>query len=220
MEIIIEDNSRVVLCILNKPLFRNIVSKIQYLIDDNSDNDVVIEEDGDLLNYDKDVACLTDYYDINFKSRNFETNLNKKIEAMLVSNTEDMIDLEMLYKKLMHKFQSVILDSEVDVVCNSEFNIDDFLKMVNLKVDIQDDFNILEKLYLYFDLHVYFNTRKLLILFNLKHTFTCAEVLDIYKYLEYKKIKWICIENNECYIIESEKKYLIDEDLVEFAVSK
>lgn len=220
MEIMIEDNTRVVLCILNKLLYRNIVSKIQYLIDGNGDNDVVIEEDGELLNYDKDVTCLTDYYTIDFETRSIQTNLQKKVEAMLVTNTEDMIDIEVLYKQLIHRFQSSLLDNEIDVVCNLEFDIDDFLKMVNLKIDVQDNFNILEKLYLYIDLHAYFHTKKLLILFNLKNTFTYAEIQDIYKYLEYKKIKWICIENTDYDKLELEMKYVIDEDLVEYPVSK
>lgn len=220
LEIFIEENSRLVLTILNKALYRKTIMDFKSLLANEDNNDIVIEEEGKLLNYDKELQQVTDYYTIDFHSKSILNALYKKAESMVITNSDYHVELEILYKKLVHQLQEILLDCEVDTFCNTELDIIDLFKIVDLRLLIQSKRDPLEELYTYLDLIAYFKSKKLLVFFNLKSNFTKEEVVNIYKYMEYKKIKWICIENGNYDTIDLENKYLIDEDLVEFANSK
>lgn len=220
LEIFIEENSRSVLTILNKALYRKTIMDFKSLLANEDNNDIVIEEEGKLLNYDKELQQVTDYYTIDFHSKSILNALYKKAESMVITNSDYHVELEILYKKLVHQLQEILLDCEVDTFCNTELDIIDLFKIVDLRLLIQSKRDPLEELYTYLDLIAYFKSKKLLVFFNLKSNFTKEEVVNIYKYMEYKKIKWICIENGNYDTIDLENKYLIDEDLVEFANSK
>ncbi len=220
MDIAIEENQNALLCIVNKKLYRKVIADMEGLIDGDEDNEIVIEDDDALLNYDKDVVCITDYFHLDCNNRQLLTLLDKKAEKMIVQNLDNNLEFEVLYKKLTHELQKVLLDLEMDVEYRSDFDIGEFLKMVDLRFAQRNTKNVLEQLYGYLDVISCLRPVKLIVLVNLCANFSMDEISLIFKYMSYRKMKWICIEGTDCDMIDAEKKYLIDEDLVEFPYSK
>lgn len=220
MDIAIEENQNALLCIVNKKLYRKVIADMEGLIDGEDDNEIVIEDDDALLDYDKDVVCISDYFHLDCNNRQLLTLLDKKAEKMIVQDLDNNLEFEVLYKKLTHELQKVLLDLEMDIEYRSDFDIDEFLKMVDLRFARGNTKNVLEQLYGYLDVISCLRSVKLIVLVNLRANFSMDEISLIFKYMSYKKMKWICIEGTDCDMIDAEKKYLIDEDLVEFPYSK
>ena len=70
---------------------------------------------------------------------------------MIVQSLDDNLEFEILYKKLTHELQKVLLDLEMDIEYRSDFDIDEFLKMVDLRFARGNTKNVLEQLYGYLD---------------------------------------------------------------------
>lgn len=214
LEVDINEGEATVLTISNKFLFRSIVQILQTPNED--DNTIVIENNNQILNIFKETFVLCDYINIEFRSKMILTQLYRSIESTinLDSNIKDEIDSEI--KNLGRLIYDISNDFEFDISYNCELNIMNLLKFFDVQLDIDSYSKVIDKLYLFFDLYSRFNLKKLIIFINLKAYFTFGEIKELYKYLFYKKILFICIESEEYDRMESETNYLIDEDLVEF----
>lgn len=218
LEIEFNGCSNCVLTILNKPVFRKVLSDLYALKKGSEINDIVIESEGKILDYEDDLEILIDYNDINFKARSIVNALHKDVISMIQNDVELNVGVELKYKELINLVYDELMSYDLDITYDSEFDLNDFIKLVNFRLDTDSCHNTLEQFYLYLDVLSYFHLTKVLIFVNLKSYFNDVEIKDLYKYMLYKKMTWICIEAYESVVLDNEHHYLIDEDLIESTI--
>lgn len=216
LDVIIEESQVTTIEIIDKQVFRSCIKSIQNNILGFVNNEVVIEENNEIINYTKGIELITDYFNLSVNSKSIIQSLHKKISEDIYYDVELHYKIEEKLMELNNLIRMNFDDYEFGLNMNGEVSIQNLLKMFDLKIDETEYETILNKIYLFIDLIFVFNPNKLLIFINLKEYFNEAEILEIYKYLIYKKIKFLCMESCNDVIIESEIKYSIDDDLIEF----
>ncbi|MEG0411175.1 MAG: type II-A CRISPR-associated protein Csn2, partial [Erysipelotrichaceae bacterium] len=106
-------------------------------------------------------------------------------------------------------------DFEFELISDYESELPNLLKLFNYKINIEAYSKSFDKLILIIEIISYFHLSKVLVFVNLKSNYTEKEILELYKYCEYKKLIFLCIESAEYDTINSEINYCIDEDLIE-----
>lgn len=220
LEINIEENKRASLIVLNKPIFRSIINAIYNNLKNEENNDIVIEDNGIILKYAKEVTCINDYFEFDFKAKSIITNLYKKIEEQINIDVNLKQEIEMEIIKLGQIVDKATNGLDIEVGFNSSVALTSLLKLYSFNIDLIDGCSVLDQLLLWINLNADFKLAKLIIFINLHANFSEKEILEIYKILDYKKIKFLCIDSQSYDRINSESLYLIDEDLVEFNCSK
>ena len=216
LEIVIEENLSPILVIQDKAIFRSIVNSIFSNIHGFSNNDIVLEnENGKIINYRKQVVCLNEFFNIDFKSKEIISTLFKKIENNIVLDTEIMKNIEYEVKELGQSIYRVTEDIDLDIFYNSEVTLINLLKLFNFRIDDSELPKPIDKLLSLLSVYADFKLYDVVIFVNLRANYSIDEIKEIYKLLQYKKIKYLCIETQLYDKIRDENIYLIDEDLVE-----
>lgn len=220
LEIEIKEDSACVLEILDKRLFRSIVTSIIENIQGIPNNEVVIENKEKIINYTKEAVYITNYFELDINSKSIIQSLYKGIEKDIQTDVALQYEIENVLLELSNLLWADIDDYNFSISKNTNISIVNVLKLFDFKINMDEYSTLLEKLYLFIDLNSQFNGNKLLVFINIKSNFDEKELVEIFKYLIYKKMKFICIESCTSDIINSEIKYVIDQDLIEFGPSK
>lgn len=206
--------------VLDKRLFRFIVTSIIENIQGIYNNEVVIESKDKIINYTKDVVYITNYFELDSNSKSIIQSLYKGIEKDIQIDVVLQYEIESVLLELSNLLWTDLDNYNFSISKNTKISIVNILKLFNFKINMDEYSTSLEKLYLYIDLNSQFNYNKLLIFINIKSNFDNKELMEIYKYLIYKKIRFICIDSCASDIMNLEIKYVIDQDFIEFGPLK
>lgn len=220
LEMTIEEGKSTSLSILDKTVYRSVISAIIENKTDLINNDVIIEENDKIVDS-KKVLCITDYFNFDFNSKSILNQLYKSIEENVFLETD--LSYKINYElTLINKYlNEVVTDYDFNITYENEVKISSLLKLFDYKFDFSELSSNLDKLYAYFDLIEAFNLFHIVILVNLSSLFNDLEISEIIKYLEYKKINFLLLENTFSDIMkQNDFCYIIDEDLIEFIYSK
>lgn len=217
LEIHCHEDKSSALIIQNKAMFRLLVN---YLMNDYSleDNEVVIL-DGDKNLKSSEIKVIDHYFNFDLNNKTQLSNLYKKIEDSF------LIDFDMNYKlkecilEVVSMLKQELISYEIDIDINNEIAFSDLLKVLKVKFSTQACENVLDYLYLYIDILCEFTNVKLLILLNCESYYSVDEINEIFKYLKYKKMTFLCINTSIHDRINYTDIYTIDEDLMEYCYS-
>jgi len=97
-----------------------------------------------------------------------------------------------------------------------EINVKDFLELFDFKIASIETGTFNDRLLSFIDIVETFSLYKLLVFVNIKNYFSNAEMVEIYKYCAYKKVKLLIIEGiKQSELLEYEKKLRINEDFTD-----
>ena len=127
----------------------------------------------------------------------------------------DKINLLKSYNKLIETFIKILNKSDLPLQILEDITVDNIIK--NLKLTINSKNSLLDNLMLLIELEKTLKTNNLLIFVNLKQYLTNQELIELYKYSIYNKIK-ILIIDSQSYggTLDYENKLIIDSNLDEF----
>lgn len=111
-------------------------------------------------------------------------------------------------------------DLDFGLVYDNSLSIPTILKLFDFSIDTDECQTVLERLLLFIDIYAFLQLKKVIIFINMKSFFDIEDIENIYQYLLYKKVRFVCIESNIYDRINIENSYVIDEDLIEFDYSK
>ena len=210
-----------ILEIENKQFFKTLVNEIYNIVELNYEsNKIILTEDESIINLSKNVMLLFDIFNVDFN--------NKKILSKIFSKVANNIKLE---KSIDNKYDEITLEVlkymreqlnelSFEYTIKENIEIEDILKIINFKIDLEYYNKVDEKIMFLIDLISEFNLVKILILVNVKTYFTDEELVEIYKYCNYKEVNLLLIENtvNET-LLKYEKKLYIDNDFDDFLIN-
>ncbi len=146
---------------------------------------------------------------------------NKLIEEYRTKQEESISkDFENIKENLIKYIRKLTVEYPFEYQIKENFDVDDFLKVLNLKFDLDYYTELEEKLYAYIDIISYFNICKLLIIPNIKLYLDKIQLVEFYKYCKYKKVNILIIEKGiDEKVLKYEKKLIIDDTFDEFIIN-
>ena len=213
-KIIFEEGKINVLEIYNKKFFRKM---IEILIgeEEAEDNEIVLLDNEKRVDLKKNVFVLTDLFNIDFNSKKIITKIYNELIENIKKRQDD--ELENLTIKLRNYLIEEINELPFEFNINSELEINDLLKVFNLKIDTTCYTTIVEKIEFIINIIANLKIASILVIPNLKVYLDKEEIIEIYKYSLYNNIKVLVLENSSNENIENyEIKNIIDKEFDEF----
>lgn len=142
--------------------------------------------------------------------------LYNKLSKSIISNVE--IDNEL--KKYFMKISNVLYDEieyyNVDIDLNEEIDLVKYFKLAGIEFDNKYN-NLIDKfidiLEIYSELY-----DQTMIFINVLSYFSNEEIREILKYITYKKISVLFLENSYNRSVYFENKYVIDDDFYDYII--
>lgn len=180
------------------------------------DTEKVVFIDNDKLVNIKDIIIFNDILSFNFNDKTIITKLYNKLSKSIISNVE--IDNEL--KKYFMKISNVLYDEieyyNVDIDLNEEIDLVKYFKLAGIEFDNKYN-NLIDKfidiLEIYSELY-----DQTIIFINVLSYFSNEEIREILKYITYKKISVLFLENSYNRSVYFENKYVIDDDFYDYII--
>lgn len=216
LENIIQLNDEQVLCIEieNKNYFYRLISNLYSIINSEIVEEITVYDNEDKeLNISNKTKIFINFFNFEFDSKKYTNDINKYIINEMDEN--DKINLLKSYNKLIETFIKILNKSDLPLQILEDITVDNIIK--NLKLTINSKNSLLDNLMLLIELEKTLKTNNLLIFVNLKQYLTNQELIELYKYSIYNKIK-ILIIDSQSYggTLDYENKLIIDSNLDEF----
>lgn len=204
-----------VLEIYNQKLFSEVINSINNQCNgEEEDNQIVLMENENRLNIEKNIYLLTDIFNMDFNAK----KILNKIYSILIQNIQNRQDDELnnITLKLRNYLIEEINELPFEFNMNSEINVGDLLKIFEVKVDTSCYTTVIEKVEFIISIISTLKIAEILVIPNFKTYLTEEEVLEIYKYSIYNNVKLLILENksNEK-MLKYEQKNIIDENFDE-----
>lgn len=203
-----------VLEIENKNMFYQLVKQLSE-VNYGDDIESVHFYDNNYQEYNMNhhIKIIADYFNINFDDKKCITEITKKIDIQ--DSQKKLINKQI--KTLSKSILDLYDNYELPLVLSDEFNLNDIIKYFKLK--IKTDNNLLNKLLLLIDINKIFANNTLITLINVKQYLDQEELLELYKYSVYNKVKLLLIDS-QCYGVthKYERKTIIESDLNEITI--
>ena len=209
-----------VLEIYDKKLFANFIGYIneQCNGEGEEDNRIVLMNDSKRQKIGKNIFLLTDLFNIDFNSKKILNKIYAVIEQNIKNRQDDEINkiIWSLRKYLTDEINEIPFEFNM----NSDIDVQDLLKIFNVKIDTSCYISIVEKIEFIIDIISNFKIAEILVIPNLKTYLNECELLEIYKYSIYNNVNLLLVENVlENKLLKYEQKNIIDENFDEMLLS-
>lgn len=210
----INDNQVNVLEIENKKLFYKLIKDLFRIEQEGNIDEVIMYDDGiKEISLDKKIKVVVDFFNIDTLSKREITLLEKRITEEMTQT--DISKIKQNYLKILEIYRRTI--SSIDLPLKIEEKPDPNILIKNYDLSIHIKHELLEDLLTFLDIEKELFHHTIIFFVNLKTYLTKEELIEIYKYAIYNKIKIILIDSKSYGVtIEYERKLIIDENLDEF----
>lgn len=205
--------------ILNKKLFINIIESLYSECEgEEAIERICIFENEKQIDFTKNVIIVSDILRYDLNDRKILNKLYENLAEVLEYNEEFKNELLKLQFAINEKIEILLNDFEFETIYKEEYLLQDYLKMVGLKVSFTKPRSFLNRMYLILDITRELLGNKVIIFVNCKNYYQENELIEIVKYVNYNKNKVLFIENSKGTKIPGEFKEIIDEEYEEFIV--
>lgn len=208
------DNNVNVMYIENTSLFTHVIELINNKLNGFEDNEIVLLDNEDNeINFEKNAFFLLDYFNIDYNSKKILKNIYDRIAVNIENNQDEKV--YQLSKELTNLLISEINELQFEFVMKDSIEIQDLLKLYNLKIDGSSYTDVLDRVELVINLLAEFKIANLLILPNIKSFLDDEKLVELYKYSLYNNIDLFIIERHQSNKLTYEHSILIDENFNE-----
>ena len=212
-----EDGKINVLEIYNKKLFTNFIEYLNEQCNEKAeeDNKIILVKDSKRQKIGKSIFLLTDLFNIELNSKKILNKIYDVIEQNIKNKQDDEINKMVI--SLRNYLIEEINEIPFEFNMNSEIEIQDLLKIFNVKIDTSCYISMIEKIEFIIDIISNLKIAEVLVIPNLKINLNEKELLEIYKYSIYNNVKLLVVESIcEDKLLKYERKNIIDENFDEF----
>ena len=212
-----EDGKINVLEIYNKKLFTNFIEYLNEQCNEKAeeDNKIILVKDSKRQKIGKSIFLLTDLFNIELNSKKILDKIYDVIEQNIKNKQDDEINKMVI--SLRNYLIEEINEIPFEFNMNSEIEIQDLLKIFNVKIDTSCYISMIEKIEFIIDIISNLKIAEVLVIPNLKINLNEKELLEIYKYSIYNNVKLLVVESIcEDKLLKYERKNIIDENFDEF----
>ena len=212
-----EDGKINVLEIYNKKLFTNFIEYLNEQCNEKAeeDNKIILVKDSKRQKIGKSIFLLTDLFNLELNSKKILNKIYDVIEQNIKNKQDDEINKMVI--SLRNYLIEEINEIPFEFNMNSEIEIQDLLKIFNVKIDTSCYISMIEKIEFIIDIISNLKIAEVLVIPNLKIYLNEKELLEIYKYSIYNNVKLLVVESIcEDKLLKYERKNIIDENFDEF----
>ncbi|MDE7424844.1 MAG: type II-A CRISPR-associated protein Csn2 [Lachnospiraceae bacterium] len=215
-EICFTDDFVDVIQVKNHKLFGNLVNSIYKMsngVEEGIQEQIVLEEDEKILNFSKETMFIMDFMNFDFNQRKIQNALYRYVEEVYNLEYERFDSFQTSFYNLNLDMFDILVELPFEYECKENIEVQDYLKMIGLKIKQHGEQTVLERLLLIMDVIHYFRLAKVLFLVNVKSFLEKEELVELYKYSKYKKISLVILESGiEVKPVDYEKILFIDSD--------
>ncbi len=188
----IKDDFITVIEVENKKYFYRIIKSLYDTENGVLSEDVVFfDENGKEINMNGKIKIYTDYFELQMNSNKITNEIIKYFSRIF--KEEDKLNLQKQYKKLVDLYKRILNNIDVPLVIEENNSIESTLKYLKVSFAMQD--NLLDNLLLIMDVERTFQFNNLLVFVNLKQYLNNEELIELYKYSIYNKVKMVLIDS-------------------------
>lgn len=180
------------------------------------DIEKVIFIDNDKLVNIKDIIIFNDILSFNFNDKTIITKLYNQLSKSIISNVEVDNELKEYFMKISNILYDEIEYYNVDIDLNEEIDLVKYFKLAGIEFDNKYN-NLIDKfidiLEIYSELY-----NQTIIFVNVLSYFSNDEIREVLKYITYKKISVLFLENSYNRSVYFENKYVIDDDFYDYII--
>lgn len=212
--ITVEDDSVMCIEIENKSYFYRLVNDFNIISNGDVPESIsFFDWNNEELDLTSKIGLYIDYFNIDLNSKRNINSLYKIIKSNLVEENKNK--LMILYSKMKSILSKLLVDYDIPLLIDDDFDLENILKLVKIKIKTSND--LLSNLLLLIDINKIFKNNELLIFVNLKQYLKESELNEFYKYSLYNNEKVLLIDSQSYGVTTKyEKKIIIDSNLDEF----
>lgn len=212
--ITVEDDSVMCIEIENKSYFYRLVNDFNIISNGDVPESIsFFDWNNEELDLTSKIGLYIDYFNIDLNSKRNINSLYKIIKSNLVEENKNK--LMILYSKMKSILSKLLVDYDIPLLIDDDFDLENILKLVKIKIKTSND--LLSNLLLLIDINKIFKNNELLIFVNLKQYLKESELNEFYKYSLYNNEKVLLIDPQSYGVTTKyEKKIIIDSNLDEF----
>lgn len=175
----------------------------------NEAGEWVLSHHNNLLNLEKEALYIYDYYNFDLNNKKVSSLLNSEVLKVLMQNDylQEMTTLQSAFSILNDK---VLAELDLPIACSHELVFEDVIKLS--KYQIEEDLTLPTKILTYIDIFLQLKKIKLVIFINSSQVLMPETLQTLFKELQYKEIKVLCIDGVASKI-ELAERTIIDMDL-------
>jgi CRISPR-associated protein Csn2 len=203
--------------VLNKKLFINIVESItnNYQGLEGIERISIIKENKE-VDLSKNILLVSDILKFDLNEKKVLNKLYSEMDSIIKNDAELFKEAFSLFNFINKKVDIILEDFNIDTFYNEDFIFQDYLKMIGLKICVEEPISFVQKIYQIMDITRELLDNKLIILINSKAYYEIDNLIEIIKYTNYNKNNLLFIECNPGVKIPGENKYVIDDEYEEF----
>lgn len=211
MEVDISNENTNLLVVTDNKLFGSICCNLN---DKNSDNIVFVSNDS-LINM-KDILIVFDLLNFNINNKTIINKLYNHLSDNIISNIDEENELKDNFMKMVRIVYDEIDDFNVDISLNEELDLIKLFKMLNVEINTDYD-GVLERMIDLLEIYSELNEQTIIFI-NILSYFSDEEIIEIQKYINYKKLSVLFFENSYNRGVYFENQYIIDDDFYDYAI--
>ena len=211
MEIDINNEKTNILLISDSKLF----GRICFDLTRNNDENIVFVLDNKIVNM-KDILIISDIMNFDINNKMIISKLYNQMSNSLLSDSDIENEIKKHYIEIVKKVYDEVDNYNVDINLNEEL---DFIKLFKMMcVEIHNSYDclvnkIIDLLEIYSEL-----CNQTIVFVNTLNYFSNEEINEVLKYIDYKKISVLFLENSYNKDVYFENKYIIDDEFYDYIV--
>lgn len=211
-QIVFQENRVQVLCIENAGYFSRTIQELLYQRETGKGK-FVLSDGADVCELGKTTELILSPFQLNFDDKRFQTNIVKRL--VQIANEDEYLESQEIRNSILQYFYQLTGRLEYDVEVGSEFDIQQLVKLANVRPAFSDE-SLEASVVDYFSLLRDVLGIKLILCVNLRNYFAAERLKSFYETILLKKINLLLLENfakNDK--IDCEDWLIVDEDLCE-----
>ena len=206
-----DENFFQVLIIENQKEYFSLIKQLIYQAN-GEDGDWVLSHDGKILQIEKSMAVLSDFFEFTIAGRKIEGEINSKL--MSVFKEGDLFqEVQNINSQINLLGERLIEEVELPIEMNSEITFSTLIKLLSFK--IRQEENLIDKLSTWVDINIKLKNIKIFVFVNLQFVLDEEEFTSFVKYLNYLQIGVLNIASIDSEVFKDAEKTIIDKDLCE-----
>lgn len=213
--IIFEENKINVLIIENQNFFSKIIDELIQQIN-GYDGRFVLSSNSKQVEIGKSIDLLIDPFTLDFNQKKIINKLYSQLKDYAVDG-DYYLDLKILQGEIFHYIESLSQTTPYPLVYVNDLDVTSIFKMVEIKLDSSYE-TLVEKLIDYCSIIQELCNISCLVILNLKSFLSDMELEQFYRFISYKKMNILLLENTvRENRFENEILHIIDSDLCEIS---
>ncbi|MEG2562030.1 MAG: type II-A CRISPR-associated protein Csn2 [Clostridia bacterium] len=180
-----------------------------------NDSGFVLSDDLDIIKLNKVAIMASDFFALSINNKKIVTKLLKRFVESANDDMQVAENYQEICSKMMQlasKFEDMV---DFQITYDESFSIEDIIKLLNVKFEEKAFDSVLDKLIDFVSVASEFSICEIIVFVNIKSYLSEAELKELYKCAQYKKVNLFLLENCNKTKIEGEKIVIIDEDKCE-----